>query len=303
MYWFCALVVLAFIGLAVLITGGRQLESRYVGGFLVLIAAVGVLCGATTVVGARQLAVQVLFGKVQGPPLGAGLHWTAPWNTVEKFDASVQTMKYYQDEKDDDGTCLTVRLGNNTPACVDVTVQWNIDYRGDVTDLYLRYKTFDNIHDNLVRRQLGSALNEVFGDYDPLAAINSTDDVPTATTKTLQGGVKSALQSDLGTGITVDDVVIPLVHFDPDTENRLRSFQQAKADTRIAKQNEQTAAAQAAANKALAEQPATKDVGVRYQNCLNLIAALGKSGQLGALPPAFTCDQSGGGSPSLLIQK
>ncbi len=299
MFWFIILLVLAFAGL-VLMIASRDL--RFAGGLMLALAVVGMLADSATVVGARQLAVQVRFGKVQGRPQGAGLHWVAPWNDVEKFDASVQTLKYYQGEKDDDGDCITVRLGNSTPACVDVTVQWNINYKGDVTDLYLRYKTFENIHDNLVRRQLGSALNEVFGGYDPLAALNTASDVPTVTTKDLQGDVKTALQTDLGTAIAVDDVVIPLVHFDPDTENRLKSYQQAKADTRIAKQNEQTALAQALANKALADQTATKDAGVQYQNCLNLIAQLGRAGQLGQLPPAFTCNQ-GGASPALLVQR
>jgi len=299
MFWFLLLCACTLAGLALLIF---RSELRPVGAVILFICAIWLVLDSTTIVGARELAVQTRFGKVQGKPLGAGFHWVDPINNIETFDASVQTLKYYQGEEKDDGDCITVRLGNSTPACVDVTVQWNINYLGDVNDLYLKYKTFDNIHDNLVRRQLGSALNEVFGTYDPLAAINSDSDVPTITTKHLQANVKSALQTDLGTAITIDDVVIPIVHFDVDTENRLKSYQQAKADTRIAKQNEQTATAQAAANKALADQAATKDTGVQYQNCLNLIAQLGKTGQLGQLPPAFTCAQ-GGSSPSLLINK
>lgn len=300
MFGFVLILVLALAGLGILVFGSGL---RAIGGVVLFIAALLLIVDSTTIVGARELAVQTRFGKVQGKPLGSGFHWVDPINGIEKFDASVQTLKYYQGEEKDDGDCITVRLGNSTQACVDVTVQWNINYLGDVNDLYLKYKTFDNIHDNLVKRQLGSALNEVFGTYDPLAAINaSTDDAPpTVTTKDLQGSVHTALQRDLGTAITIDDVVIPIVHFDADTEGRLKSFQQAKADTRIAKQNEQTATAQAAANKALADQAATKDPGVQYQNCLNLIASLGKTGQLGNLPPAFTCAQ-GGNSPSLLIQ-
>lgn len=299
MFWFLLLCLCTLAGLTMLIL---RSGLRLAGGVILFLCAITLALDATTIVGARELAVQTRFGKVQGKPLGAGFHWVNPINNIETFDASVQTLKYYQDEKGDDGDCITVRLGNSTPACVDVTVQWNINYKGDVTDLYLKYKTFENIHDNLVRRQLGSALNEVFGTYDPLAAINSTSDVPTVTTKHLQVDVQTALAADLGTAITVDDVVIPIVHFDATTEDRLRSFQQAKADTRIATQNEQTALAQARANKDLAEQPAIKEPGVQYQNCLNLIAQLGKTGQLGQLPPAFTCAQSGS-SPSLLINK
>lgn len=282
----------------------RQPSTRaggvLVGLLLVLVGGAVILMDSFTTIAARGVAVQTSFGKVRGDTLGPGFHWVSPWNNVEEFDASVQTLKFYKDEKDDDGTCVTVRLGNNTPACVDVTTQWNINHRGDVKNLYLSYKTFENIHDNLVKRQLGSALNEVFGTYDPLVAIGKNTDTPTVNTKQLQEQVKRALQDDLGTGVLIDSVTIPIVHFDVDTENRLRAFQQSKANTRIAEQDELTAAAQARANKALADQVSVLNPGVMYQNCLNLVDRLGQKGQLQHLPPTFNCNQ--GSAPGAIIQ-
>jgi regulator of protease activity HflC (stomatin/prohibitin superfamily) len=259
-----------------------------------------------TTIGARGVGVQTAFGKVQGKPLGPGWHWVEPWNNVEEFDASVQTLKFYQVEKDDDGDCITVRLANNTIACVDVTAQWNINHLGDVNGLYLQYKTFDNIHDNLVERQLGSALNEVFGTYDPLAVVAGTntanpDPSQVVNTKDLQEKVKQALQADLHDQIQIVSVTIPVVHFDADTESRLKAYQQAKADTRIAEQNKLTAQQQALAAKELAAQSALKDPGVQYQNCLNLIDKLAREGQLGNLPPTFTCGTAGS-APNILLQ-
>lgn len=285
---------------------GRIVDARTDAAVLAAAAAVlavlgvlGVLLDSSHAVAARGVMVQSRFGKVVAAPQGPGWHWVNPVNTVEEFDASVQTLKFFQGEKDDDGNCLTVRLGNNTMACVDVTAQWNINHRGDVNSLYLQYKTFANIHTNLVIRQLQSALNEVFGTYDPLQSIDSGTNRPAVTTKTLQDYVRGDLQRDLGTAISIDSVTIPIIHFDTATEDRLKAFQQALADTRIAAQQVATARQQADANNILSSNTATGNPGVQYQNCLNLILQLSKSNQLGGLPPTFNC---GGSAAGTLIQ-
>lgn len=308
-FWIFLLGVLVLIAGICFFTYGKRTSSSARPGALALGALLSVLAfcllffDSFTTVPARSVAVQTAFGKVQGHPLGSGWHWVAPWNDIEKFDASVQTLKFYQAEKKDNGDCITVRLANNTNACVDVTAQWQINHAGDVNSLYLQYKTFDNIHDNLVLRQLQSALNEVFGTYDPLIAVGTSQDKPQTNTKDLQDDVKSALQRDLGTVILIPSVTIPLVHFDQATEDRLKAFQAAKADTQIAEQQKATAQAQADANKILAVDPSTKDPGVQYQNCLNLIRELGKAGQLPGLPPTFNCNQGGTGDPVLVQTK
>lgn len=285
----------------VAVTPSARLGVVAISLLLALLGIFTVFMDSFTVVGAREVAVQTAFGKVQGHPLGSGWHWVPAWNNIEKFDASVQTLKFYQAEKNDDGDCVTVRLANSTNACVDVTAQWNINYKGDVNALYLQYKTFDNIHDNLVRRQLQSALNEVFGTYDPLAAIGTATETPQTNTKQLQDLVRTALQRDLGDAIQIPSVTIPLVHFDGDTEARLKNFQAAKADTRIAEQQKLTAQAQADANAILAKDPSIKDPGVQYQNCLNVTRELAKSDQLRNLPLTWNCSQTG--APAVIVQK
>jgi regulator of protease activity HflC (stomatin/prohibitin superfamily) len=277
------------------------------GCLLVLVGGVILFLNCFTTIGPRGVGVQTAVGKIQGDELGPGWHWVDPWNSVTEFDASVQTLKFYTGEKADDGDCITVRLANNTTACVDVTAQWNINHTGDVNGLFLQYKDFTNIHDNLVKRQLGSAMNEVFGGYDPLAVVAaSTTANPSPSqainTKDLQVKVRDALQEDLRDQISVVSVTIPVIHFDADTEARLKSYQAAKADTRIAEQQRATAAQQALAAKELAGQNRSlNDPGVRYQNCLNLIAKLAGQNQLGNLPATFNCATSGA-APNVLLQ-
>lgn len=290
--------VIAFVG-GIAVKEGAVVG---IGAVLLVLGGLFLIMDSSTTVAPRGVAVQTAFGKVRGDTLGSGWHWVAPWNAVEEFDASVQTLKFYHDEPNDDGECITVRLGNNNTACVDVTTQWNIDHAGDVKALYLQYKTFTNIHDNLVKRQLGSALNEVFGTYDPLASVDANG-TPTLNTKTLQDKVRISLQRDIGTGINIDSVTIPIVHFDNATEDRLRAFQQAKADTRIAEQQKLTADQQALANQNLAKGAAAlNDPGVAYQNCLNLVDRLAKENQLQNLPPTFNCNGSSSGNTLLQLK-
>lgn len=267
----------------------------------VLVALVAITIDSFTIVPTRSVGVQVAFGKPATEPLKNGLHWVAPWSSVEKFDASVQTLNLTA-AKDDAGDSVTVRLGNQTTAKVDVSVQWNIDPDGDVVELYKRYRSFDNVENNLVKRQLQHALNIAFADYDPLRAINGTNDAPTQSVDDLAAKTKADLQKAVGTGIQIGTLTIPIIHFDGATEDRLRQYQQALADTRIAQQQKQTSQARADSNGILAASASIKDPGVQYQNCLDLVRDLAVKGQLKDLPATFNCGGSGQ-SPVIVGQR
>src|SRR5262249_33945181 len=126
------------------------------------------LLDSFSIVPARSVGVQTSFGKTVGT-LNPGLHLVRPWAKIENWDASIQTVKY--DGGKDDEKPLTVRLKNQTTATVNVTVQWRLAADADITQLYKDYRRFEAIADNVVKRQLQNALNEVFEDYDPLASI------------------------------------------------------------------------------------------------------------------------------------
>ncbi len=296
MIWFVISLLLILLGIGAVVFGlASDDEDAFVAvaiGMVVALLGGGVMFfDSFTIVPTRTVGVQVSFGK----PVGAipnGWHWVAPWSTVEKFDASVQTLNLTT-AKDDAGDPVTVRLGNQTTAQVDVSVQWNIRPDGDVVDLYKQYKSFDNVEHNLVMRQLQHALNNAFSSYDPLRAINGNADAPSQSIDDLAGKAKTELQAAVGSGIQIGTLTIPIVHFDPDTENRLRAYQQALADTRIAEQRRKTAEQTKAANDVLAGSAASSNPGVQYQNCLDLIKDLAAKGQLDKLPPVFSCGQGG----------
>nr|WP_051574321.1 hypothetical protein [Mycobacterium sp. URHB0044] len=51
------------------------------------------------------------------------------------------------------GMASTVRLGNNSTANVDNSVRWRIQPAA-ADELYLDYRDFENVRDNLVTREL-----------------------------------------------------------------------------------------------------------------------------------------------------
>lgn len=305
MFWFVAALVVIAIGVLLLWACGRAESAddrTIIGGAaaVALVLGIGIMAfNSFTVVPTRSVAVTVAFGKPTGS-LANGFHLVAPWAEVEVFDASVQTLKLRKDPGEGEQSCATVRLGNQTTACVDVTVQWNIDQNGDVVELYRKYKSFGNIQANLVERQLQRALNVVFETYDPLASVTGQQDKAPVTLDSLAQKALGELRTATGAGIKVDSITIPLVHYDGTTQEKLNAYAQALADTRIAGQREQTAQAVKRANEVLASGTTASNAGVQYQNCLNLIADLAAKNQLANLPATFNCNVAGAGTPVIV---
>lgn len=265
----------------------RRLRLAIALGFAVPVVLL-LFSASATIVPARNVGVEVSLGKPVGQ-LDNGFHMVAPWHRVEKFDAGIQTLEMQGDGDGKDAPCVTVRLGNQTTACIDVIrSQWNIDPNGDVIELYRRYRKFDKIELNVVAGQEMNALVSTFADFDPLAGITGAADAPMRTTDDLAKQALAKTQASVGTGIHVDNLLLR-VNYDPTTQGKLNDYAKALAETRIATQNRATAEQKALANKALAAQASVRDPGVQYQNCLNLIADLAAKGQLKDLPATFNC--------------
>jgi hypothetical protein len=301
--WFISTIVITAIGFLVwggtiVVVGPGDTKKTFIWGGLAAVLAllgIGSTISSATLIPTRSVGVEVQFGKPVAS-LTNGLHWVAPWASVEKFDASVQTTKL---DGNDSTPCVTVRLGNSTQACVDVVTQWNIDPNGDVIELYRSYHSFEKIEANLVLVQLQHALRDTFGTFDPLAALADVNAAKQPSLDELAATTKAAFAGYVGAGITVKSVTVSLVHYDGDTENRLKAYQQALADTRIATQRKATAQQVADANNILSGTAATTNPGVQYQNCLNLISDLAQKGLLKDLPPTFNCG-SGAQTPVIV---
>lgn len=279
-----ALFILSILILLAAVAWGFMAEEGYRLGGGIAIGLLGLLVlglDSFTVVGSKDVAVQTSFGKPVGT-LDNGFHWVRPWSATESFSASRQTLKLSGGD-DDNGDPIVVRLANGTTAKVEVSAEWRLDDKADITQLYLDYKSFENITPNVIRRRLSAVLNRVFEKYDPLASISGKgESLPLAM---LEEQARDQLAAEVPQEIKIDSLYIPKIEFDKGVQDQINQFINAVNDTKIAKQQLETAQARKEANEKLGS--GTLTASILYQNCLDLVERLTKDGK--TLPPAFTC--------------
>lgn len=303
MFFFIASLVLALIGVCAiaggfLVRGGGMVA---LGGAIALAVASGVLVvDSYTSIPTRSVGIQTFGGRPVGQPIGAGYHWVAPWHDINTCDGTVQSLNF-TDSREDDGDPLTVRLANGTTAGVNVRLQWNLANDQAIVDLFSKYRGCGNVKDLLVKGQLQHVLNVQFGKFDPLQSLTRTDK-PAASIDDLAAAARNDLQAAVGNGITIGTLTVPIIHYDKTTEDRLHSFQQSLANTRIAEQDKVTAEVIKQTNDLLAASTSSKDPGVQFQNCLSMIDKLSSRGQLGQLPVnSLQCVAGQGGGVPVIV--
>lgn len=262
-----------------------------VAGGLFVVFVIFLAFSTLVIVPTREVGIELTFAKPTGT-VGNGLHVKAPWQDIETMDAAIQTDSYTQ--APGNGDCITTRIAHQAVACVDVSIRWRI-VEGAAGNLYQNYRSFDNVRDSLVTRDLKSAVNQVMETYDVLA-VNDQGLSTAPQLSDVGSQVTGILRGLVGNQIDVLSVIIPVMHFDESTQGRINALQAQIAQTRIAEQAENTAKAQAAANSALAA-TVSKDPNVLVSKCLDLInEAITKSY---ALPAGFSCWQ--GGSSAVVV--
>lgn len=239
--------------------------------FVAFVAGVALLAiSSTTIVPPRTVGVTVAFGKPT-QVLGNGLHVKAPWASVEKLDGAVQNDVY------NNGEAVDVRLGNNSKATADASIQWQLSTK-DTMDVFLDYRTFDNIKDNLVDRNFRASMNEVMAEYNPLESIEATQGG--ADLEELSHKVLEKMKAKVDGQINVKSVTIPIINFDDSTQKRIDELQQETARTRIAEQKKDTSKAESEANKIL-EKSLNEETLI--SKCLDIVAKSGQS-PIGCFP-------------------
>lgn len=230
--------------------------SMGVGVIGVVLAFAVLLIGCFTVVGTRKVGIETVFGKPSGETLSNGFHWKKPWATVDEMDAAVQIDKY-------EGTGrIKVRLGNSSTADADVSVRWQI--KQDAADeLYVQYRSFDNVRTNLITRNLQVSLNDVFSKLDPLAT-KWANGLPL---ETFAKEASEKLRALVGDQVDILDVAVPTIDYDDGTEARINELNAERANTAKAEQAKKTATEQAEANRILSSS-VSNDPNVIVQNCI-----------------------------------
>lgn len=275
---FMTILIGALLIIGLLVLAGSKLtdrsdEKRVAKGVGAALLALGVIIGAvgsTTIVQPRTVGVKVALGKPTGV-VGNGFHVKAPWEKVEKLDGSVQNDVYSGDSS------ISVRLGNNSRATVDASIQWRLK-TDEAMQVFLDYKTFEGIQSNLVDRNFRTALNEAFAEYDPLN-YTSPEEGGKALSE-LSAKVQENMTAKVGKQIEVRSVSLPLIAFDEATQKRIDDLQSESAKTRVANQKKETSKAEAEANETLEKSVTDKTL---TSKCLDIVAESGQS-PIGCFP-------------------
>lgn len=258
--------------------------AKVVTGVVAALAAFLVVLSCLTVVGTRRIGVVTEFGRPVDS-ISNGIHFKLPWQRVSELDGAIQTDSHTGSAEGDENPCTDIRIGNESTACVDNTIRWRIvEAEGD--QLFRDYRDMDNIRESLVTRELNAALNQVLGDFNPLDAVSEDGAAATANLDDLANQVTERMRERVEGKIEVLSITIPLIRYDRGTQERLNAYQAEIANTRIAQQRSETAAAQARANEALAES-VSNDPNVLVSRCLDTLAEMVEAGQ--PVPAGFSC--------------
>lgn len=226
-------------GLIVAVSPRMAVSTRAAGGGVLLLGIVMIVASCTVAVPARTVGVVTAFGKPTGT-LSNGLHLVKPWEEVEKMDASLQTNRYTGD------SAIGVRLANQSEAKADASIQWQLREE-DAEQMYLDYREFERIHNDLVDREFRASVNAVLASYNPLDADAIAEGG--IDLNEFADDIKEDMQKRMGGAVEVRSVALPIINYDEDTQRKIDQLQTEVANTRAAEQSKNTAKEIAEANE------------------------------------------------------
>jgi hypothetical protein len=294
-----AIFVLGLILLLVAVCGFLWLAvgdiSRAVGGIVgvfALVLGLVMLIGSTAKeVPNRSIGIATSFGKVQRGFYLPGVHfWVAPWKRLNIISESVQTTTF------EGKNCLDVRIGGQQTACLDVSIQWQVQDQAG-SGLFSNYGAKGNlmgdIQNAVVVRELKQVVNQQLGDYNPIEDVSLNTTSGNSQFSKFGPLVLATMRHDIGGRVKVLNLYMPFAHYDRATQQRLNTIQAQYAETAIARQLAATNAAQSLANSKI-QKSLTPEI-LQYQ-CLQLTANAVKDQS--PLPAGWNCL---GGSTSLAL--
>lgn len=278
----------------------KEVSTRPLAVIVLFIGLVFLGLSMLTTVGTRNVGVVTSFNKPTGRVLDAGLHVKLPWQAVTDIDGSIQPEEYRGEE------CIKVKIADGGNACVTVAYRWRITENG-ADNAFMDYRNSDKdindaVRDAVVSTNMKAAINEVFGQYDPLdgselrpnmtpeelanAKVNVVPDYQAFNQK-INENVEAKI-ADLGGVVEVSTVTVSGLDLPESTQLRINAFNQAVQNTKIALQDVATKAAQAEGNRQLAK--SLRDPNVLVSKCIDGLI----SGEI-ENEPGFSCWQGGGG--------
>lgn len=261
--------------------GGSGAGGVGAGAATIVLLVILTLVFSATTVGARSVGVQTAFGQYKGT-LSSGFHWTAPWANVEEFSTRIQPLDL------DGNEGVNVNFQGGGQGKIDSTVRWYID-TNNAEKLWQKYKTFDNVRDQLVKSAAKDSFRVVIGKYSPNDARSGENLRP------ITELVKNDLDKTLASyGVKVDSISVKGISLDQATQKSLEKVVVANNDIERAKSEQERARIDAETAK-IRQQAGVLSGPALVRYCLEVTNAW-DNGKNGALPAGWNCF-----SPSTLV--
>lgn len=271
----------------------RTIElSMLFGGYgLIVLGAILALSMCVTTVSAKNVGVVVTFGAVDEQTREAGINAKFPWSSVIEIDGTIQTDEYSGD------SCIPVRIGDGSQACAFITNRWFINAEKGST-IYGDFRSDDptaSFRSAVISTQLEASVQKALKDYNPIAQLKTVDGDETSEDLSFApdyDAVSLQIEDDMLERLSDDDLaVIESITFSylrlaDNTQKKLDDYVAAIGETRIAAQREQTASAQANANRTLSDS-VSNDPNVLVSKCFDSVADAIAAGY--QLPAGFSC--------------
>jgi len=266
---------------------GSARPARFTAAALAFLFILLTIAFSATTVGARAVGVETAFGRYQNT-LQSGLQFTEPWASVEEFSTQIQPL-----DLDGKEQSVNVNFAGGGQGNVDATVRWYIDTDNAKT-LWEKYKTFDNVRDQLVASSAKDSFRVVLGKYTPNDARAGENLRP------ITEQVRADLSETLARyGVKVDSISVKRVSLDDATQRSLEKIVVANNDVERARSEQERAKIDAATAK-IRQDGGSLTGPALIRQCLDVTNAW-DAGRNGPLPAGWSC--LGGGANSVLLQQ
>lgn len=271
--WFVLGIILIIIGVAVFLFAKKSeagvvtenpgvFKSVWIG--IVILAVASLVGSSFTVIKPQTVGIEVQFGKPIRS-LSNGLHLKSPLSTVEKLDGTVKNLGFNDPDKVENVN-LEVRLASGAMAYPKA----NIEYRlmsEDAMQLFLDYRTEENIRLNTIQRDMEAITSDVFSSYDPLGK-DTLKAGEEARINSMRKEITERMLEETGSSVEIRSITMPMVAYDTTTQDRINELQTEIAKTRVAEQKKSTAEAEARSNNVLSDSLSKE---ILTSKCLDII--------------------------------
>jgi regulator of protease activity HflC (stomatin/prohibitin superfamily) len=197
-----------------------------------LVTVVTLFATTFTIVKATEVAVPVSFGQVSDP-LRSGVHFVAPWVSVETYPTRPVTIELSGNEK------ILARTADAGQMTVEIAARWRVE-ASEAKQLYLQVRTGDDdrISQDIVVKNLRQAVGQVYSVTGNLDALNDR----VKTTQAIMDQMAVQLKKY---GITIEDINLRSVEPDEKTAATISQYASQQQATRIAEEAKKTATIEA----------------------------------------------------------